>query len=81
MQGAFEATDTIGTYPCSRYAYSYKDSDKTVFVRWLSKDLNFVIKQTRFEKEGEMTMELVNIELTPIDDALFAWPEDYELVE
>ena len=21
MQGAFEATDTIGTYPCSRYAY------------------------------------------------------------
>lgn len=81
MQGARDGIDTVQSYPCDRFAFKYKDSENTVFLRWFSSDLNFIIKQKHSEAGMDRTMELVNIKQTELADALFEIPEDYELVE
>ena len=47
-----------------------------LITQWVSKKLEFPLKIVTHEG-GKMTMELTNIDESPLDDALFEVPDDY----
>jgi hypothetical protein len=68
---------TIKGFKCQKYDYKYKGETKVVLERWLADDLKFVIKQVFHADNGDAVIELDNIKIGPLDDALFEIPSTY----
>lgn len=67
-------TETINGYKCNKYLLTRKGTE--LITQWVSKKLEFPLKIATHEG-GKMTMELTNIDESPLDDALFKVPDDY----
>ncbi len=69
--------ETIKGFKCQKYEYKYKGETKIVLERWLADDLKFVIKQVFHAGNGDAVLELDNIKVGTLDDALFEIPSGY----
>jgi|GEM_PF-2730222 len=71
MRGQGVGMDTVAGFECEIFGYNRKGDPAIVFKRWYASELNFIIKQELDDKSGVGHMEIDNIVLGELEDALF----------
>ncbi len=71
MRGQVVGMDTVGGFECEIFGYNRKDDSAVVFRRWYCSELNFIIKQELVIEDSIGHMDIGDIVVGDLDEALF----------